>query len=88
MTAADLIAAARAAARHAHARYSRFAVGAAVLFGVVEIAAGLMPTYLTYAVTVPLLGLAATLAACSDATSRSPDDTSPSSQAVSAAAGG
>lgn len=46
------------AARRTRVRL-RLVVGAALLFGVVEIAAGLMPTYLTYAVTVPLLGLAA-----------------------------
>jgi len=37
----------------------RLVVGAALVFGVVEIAAGLMPTYLTYAAVVPLLGLTA-----------------------------
>ena len=34
-------------------------VGAALTFGAVEIAAGLMPTYLTYALVTPLLGLTA-----------------------------
>ena len=37
----------------------RFVVGAAIAFGVVEIVAGLMPTYTTYAVVLPLLGLCA-----------------------------
>lgn len=37
----------------------RFVVGAAVAFGVVEIIAGLMPTYVSYAVVLPLLGLCA-----------------------------
>lgn len=37
----------------------RFVVGAAVAFGVMEIVAGLMPTYTTYAVVLPLLGLCA-----------------------------
>lgn len=37
----------------------RLVVAAGVVFGVVEIAAGLMPTYLTFAVTAPLLGLSA-----------------------------
>jgi MFS family permease len=37
----------------------RLVVGAALVFAVVEIAAGLMPSYLTYALIVPLLGLSA-----------------------------
>jgi hypothetical protein len=37
----------------------RFVVGAAIAFGVVEIVAGLMPDYLTYALVLPLLGLCA-----------------------------
>lgn len=37
----------------------RFVVGAAIAFGVVEIVAGLMPTYTTFAVVLPLLGLCA-----------------------------
>src|SRR3954468_20944010 len=37
----------------------RLVAGAALVFGVVEVAAGLMPTYLTYALVVPLLGLTA-----------------------------
>ena len=37
----------------------RLVVGAAVAFALVEVAAGLMPTYLTFAVILPLLGLTA-----------------------------
>ncbi|UYM06700.1 MFS transporter [Solicola gregarius] len=37
----------------------RLVVGAAVAFAFVEIASGLMPTYLTFAVILPLLGLTA-----------------------------
>ena len=37
----------------------RLVVGAALAFGVVEIVAGLMPTYVTYAAIVPLLGFTA-----------------------------
>ncbi len=37
----------------------RLVAGAAILFGLVEILAGLMPTYLTFALVVPLLGLTA-----------------------------
>jgi len=37
----------------------RLVVVAGLVFGVVEIAAGLMPTYLTFAVTAPVLGLSA-----------------------------
>ncbi|WP_263283289.1 MFS transporter [Nocardioides rotundus] len=37
----------------------RLVVGAGLVFGVVEIAAGLMPSYLSFAVTAPLLGLSA-----------------------------
>jgi MFS family permease len=37
----------------------RLVVGAALVFGVVEILAGLMPTYLSYMVIVPFLGLTA-----------------------------
>ncbi|SDS45234.1 Predicted arabinose efflux permease, MFS family [Nocardioides scoriae] len=46
------------AARRTRVRL-RLVVGSALLFGVVEIAAGLMPTYTAYAVIVPLLGLSA-----------------------------
>ncbi|WP_262848412.1 MFS transporter [Mumia quercus] len=37
----------------------RLVVGAALVFVVVEVAAGLMPTYLTFALVLPLLGLSA-----------------------------
>ncbi|UPK74441.1 MFS transporter [Nocardioidaceae bacterium SCSIO 66511] len=37
----------------------RLVVGSAVAFAIVEVAAGLMPTYLTFAVILPLLGLTA-----------------------------
>jgi len=46
------------AARRTQVRL-RLVAGAALVFGVVEVAAGLMPTYLTYALVVPLLGLTA-----------------------------
>jgi MFS family permease len=36
----------------------RLVLGAAVVFGLVEVATGLMPTYLTFAALLPLLGLA------------------------------
>lgn len=36
----------------------RFLLAAAVAFGVIEIAAGLMPTYVTFAALLPLMGLA------------------------------
>ena len=49
----SLVAARRGRVRH------RLVVGAALTFAVVEIAAGLMPTYLTFALMTPLLGLAA-----------------------------
>lgn len=49
----SLVAAGRTRVRH------RMVVGAAVLFGVIEVGAGLMPTYLTYALVTPLLGLTA-----------------------------
>ena len=48
-----LVAASRTTVRH------RLVVGAALTFGAVEVAAGLMPTYLTYALMTPLLGLTA-----------------------------
>ena len=48
-----LIAARREQVRH------RVVVGAALAFGAVEIAAGLMPSYLTFALLTPLLGLTA-----------------------------
>jgi MFS family permease len=49
----SLVAARRVRVRH------RLVVGAALSFAVVEIAAGLMPTYLTFALMTPLLGLTA-----------------------------
>ena len=49
----SLVAARRVRVRH------RLVVGAALSFAVLEIAAGLMPTYLTFALMTPLLGLAA-----------------------------
>ncbi len=47
----SLLAATRQRVRH------RLVVGAALVFGAVEIAAGLMPTYLTFALLTPLLGI-------------------------------
>ena len=49
----SLVAARRTRVRH------RMVVGAAVLFGAIEVGAGLMPSYATYAVVTPLLGLTA-----------------------------
>ncbi|SDR85305.1 Predicted arabinose efflux permease, MFS family [Friedmanniella luteola] len=49
------------AARRRSTPRGRFVVGMALAFGVIEIAAGLMPSYLTYAAILPLLGLAALL---------------------------
>ena len=49
------------AARRRSAPRGRFVVGMAVVFGLIEIAAGLMPTYWTYAAILPVLGLAALL---------------------------
>ena len=49
----SLVAARRERVRH------RLVVGAAVAFGVLEVVAGLAPTYLTFALLCPLLGLAA-----------------------------
>ncbi len=51
--AGSLLAARRERIRH------RLVVGAALSFAVVEIAAGLMPTYLTFALLTPLLGITA-----------------------------
>ncbi|GAA2127873.1 MFS transporter [Nocardioides bigeumensis] len=48
-----LMAASRTSVRH------RLVVGAALTFGAIEVAAGLMPTYLTFALMTPLLGLTA-----------------------------
>ncbi|MGV3562952.1 MAG: MFS transporter [Nocardioides sp.] len=49
----SLVAARRERVRH------RLVVGAAVAFGVLEVVAGLAPSYLTFALLCPLLGLAA-----------------------------
>ncbi|MCW2795307.1 MFS transporter [Nocardioides sp.] len=46
------------AARREHIRH-RMVVGAALMFGVVEMAAGVMPTYTLYALLCPLLGISA-----------------------------
>ncbi len=46
------------AARRVQPR-QRLVIGAAIAFGLVEIVAGLMPTYLTFALVLPLCGLAA-----------------------------
>ncbi|HEX5861699.1 MAG TPA: MFS transporter [Nocardioides sp.] len=46
------------AARRPYVR-QRLVIAAALVFAVVEIAAGLMPTYLTYALMTPLLGFSA-----------------------------
>ncbi len=51
--AGSLLAATRVGARH------RLVIGAALAFAAIEIVAGLMPTYLTFALVTPLLGLAA-----------------------------
>jgi MFS family permease len=52
------LAGALVAARRARPR-AALVVGAGLCFGVVEITAGLMPTYTTFAVVLPVLGLAA-----------------------------
>ena len=49
------------AARRRAAPSGRFVVTAALVFGVVEVVAGLMPTYWSYAALQPLVGLAALL---------------------------
>ena len=49
----SLLAASRSRVRHRHV------VVAALAFGAIEVAAGLMPTYLTFALIAPLLGLTA-----------------------------
>jgi MFS family permease len=46
------------AARRARPRI-RIVIGGAIAFGLIEIAAGLMPTYLTYVLVLPVMGLAA-----------------------------
>ena len=49
------------AARRRSRPRGRFIVGMALVFGVIEIVAGLMPTYWSYAATLPVMGLAALL---------------------------
>jgi MFS family permease len=49
------------AARRWRARSGRFVVLTAGAFGLIEIAAGLMPTYATYAAVLPILGFATLL---------------------------
>nr|WP_204920249.1 MFS transporter [Microlunatus panaciterrae] len=49
------------AARRRSAPRGRFIVCMAVAFGVIEVASGLMPTYWTYAASLPITGLAALL---------------------------
>ena len=49
------------AARRTQAPRGRFIVIMATLFGAIEIVAGLMPTYATYAAVLPIMGLAALL---------------------------
>ena len=46
------------AARRGRPRH-RLVIGAAVLFGIAEVVAGLLPTYLTFALWTPVLGLTA-----------------------------
>jgi MFS family permease len=46
------------AARRARIR-QRLVIGAAVVFGLLEMAAGMMPTYVTFMMALPLVGLAA-----------------------------
>ena len=55
------LAGALVAARRQRVPRLRYIVGMALVFGLVEIAAGLMPTYETYAAVLPALGLAALL---------------------------
>jgi MFS family permease len=49
------------AAKRRSAPRGRFVVSMAVVFGLIEIAAGLMPSYVAYAAILPVLGLAALL---------------------------
>jgi len=49
------------AARRTSAPSGRFLVGAALAFGAIEVVAGLMPTYATFAAVLPVLGLACLL---------------------------
>jgi MFS family permease len=55
------LAGALVAARRGRAPSGRFVVGMALVFGAIEIGAGLMPTYWSFAAILPLLGLAALL---------------------------
>lgn len=49
------------AARRGGAPRGRFIVAMALTFGLIEVLAGLMPTYWTYAATLPVMGLSALL---------------------------
>ena len=49
------------AARRTSAPSGRFVVGAALAFGAIEVVAGLMPTYATFAAVLPVMGLACLL---------------------------
>jgi MFS family permease len=49
------------AARRTKAPSGRFVVGAALAFGAIEVVAGLMPTYATFAGVLPVMGLACLL---------------------------
>jgi MFS family permease len=49
------------AARRRSAPRGRYVVAMACVFGLIEVAAGLMPSYVTYAAILPVLGLAALL---------------------------
>ena len=49
------------AARRTQAPSGRFVVGAALAFGAIEVVAGLMPTYATFAAVLPVMGLACLL---------------------------
>lgn len=55
------LAGALVAARRTRRPRGRFIVGMAMSFGAIEIIAGLMPSYASYAATLPLMGLAALL---------------------------
>jgi MFS family permease len=49
------------AARRTRAPSGRFVVGMALTFGAIEVVAGLMPTYATFAAVLPVMGLACLL---------------------------
>ena len=49
------------AARRTKAPSGRFVVGMALTFGAIEVLAGLMPTYATFAAVLPVMGLACLL---------------------------